>query len=113
MKKVCCISITLFLLLAAVGALLLISDRSDSGEFPQEMCAEDGPCRIRAGAGVEFEAVGWLERGEHVTVTDLVEGTDGRSWWYRVDRRSLPENAGITAGKYYIRGDLLEPVQYE
>lgn len=75
--------------------------------YPQEMIVSMPVCRIREGAGEEFQVIGLLGEGEVVTVLEKKEGTDGRMW-YLLDQKSLPEPSDPSVEACYIRADLLQ-----
>lgn len=76
-------------------------------EFPRTMYVGVTVCRIRAGAGEEFDVVGLLGEGEKLITLQETEGKDNQSW-YRIDKKSLPEGLDVSSvEECYIRSDLL------
>lgn len=63
-------------------------------------------CRIRAGAGGNFEVMGLLAKGERVVVLERKAGKDGQTW-YKLDTASLAEELEISGEEVHIRSDLL------
>lgn len=76
-------------------------------EFPRKMTVCMPVCRIREGAGEEFQVVGLLGEGETVNVLGKKEAADGQMW-YLLDRESLPQKIDASVKVCYVRGDLLE-----
>lgn len=81
-------------------------DEQENEDFPREMVVSMPVCRIREGAGEEFQVIGLLGEGEVVTVLGKKEGIDGRMW-YLLDQESLPEAPDPAVEACYIRADLL------
>ena len=77
-------------------------------EYPKTMHVAVNACKVRNGAGVEFELVGKLRQGEIVIVLDVAEDQNNQTW-YKIDSKSLPkdERSWISAEEYYVRSDLL------
>lgn len=73
---------------------------------PQTMYVSADVCKVRSGAGEEFDTVGLLAKEAPVLVLDKTIGKDAQSW-YRIDKVSLPEDSDIPTEEYYIRSDLL------
>lgn len=53
-----------------VSAQYLSFDLDSVRPEPRQAVVTDGPLNIRAGAGTSYDAIGTLQRGDHVTVTD-------------------------------------------
>lgn len=76
-------------------------------EFPQTVYVGDRVCRIRAGAGEEFDVVGLLAEGEELIILEAAEGKDDQMW-YRIDKESLTEDMDVSSVEdCYIRSDLV------
>lgn len=76
-------------------------------EFPQTMYVGVKVCKIRAGAGEEFDVVGLLGEGDKLIALQETEGKNNQNW-YRIDKGSLPEGLDVSsAEECYIRSDLL------
>lgn len=75
--------------------------------FPQEMTVAMPVCKIREGAGEEFQVVGLIGEGEIVTVLGKKEGINGQMW-YLLDKESLTEQSEASVKECYIRADLLQ-----
>lgn len=75
-------------------------------ERPQTMYVSADTCRVRAGAGEEFDTVGLLAKEEQVVAVEATTG-EGDQIWYRIDKTSLPEDLDLPADECYIRSDLL------
>lgn len=103
-KKISCLAGAI-LLVAAVGIFWAVNGRG-TGEYPQTMRVCENVCKVRAGAGEAYETVGLIAEEEVVTVLELVEGENGKTW-YRLDKESLPKDMDIAADDCYIRSDLL------
>ncbi|MBD5492773.1 MAG: peptidase, M56 family protein [Lachnospiraceae bacterium] len=78
----------------------------DAKTYPLTMYVNCLVCKVRDGAGEEFKVVGLMAEEEEVTVLEMIEGSGNRSW-YRIDKKSLPEDMDISAEECYIRSDLL------
>ena len=74
--------------------------------YPRTMYVNCLVCKVRDGAGEEFKVVGLMAEEEEVTVLEMIEGSGNQSW-YRIDKKSLPEDMDIFAEECYIRSDLL------
>lgn len=73
---------------------------------PQTMYVNANVCKIRAGAGENFNTVGLLAKETPVIVLDKAAGKDTQTW-YRIDKASLPAELEIDVEECYIRSDLL------
>ncbi len=93
------------IIVAIIGIFWAVNGQ-DIEAFPQTMYVCQNVCRVRVGAGESFDAVGLLAKEDMVTVLDLVEGENGKTW-YRLDKDSLPTDMDIEAEECYIRSDLL------
>lgn len=91
---------------AETGAGVTETDEQENEDFPREMTVSMPVCRIREGAGEEFQVIGLLGEGEVVTVLGKKEGADGRLW-YLLDQESLAEQPYPSVEECYIRADLL------
>lgn len=78
-----------------------------AGTRPRTMYVNADVCKLRAGAGEEFDTVGLLAKEEPVIVLDKTTGEDTQTW-YKIDTASLPEDLEIPMDECYIRSDLLE-----
>lgn len=92
---------------AETGVGVTEADEQENEDFPREMTVSMPVCRIREGAGEEFQVIGLLGEGEVVTVLEKKEGADGRLW-YLLDQESLPEQPDPSVEECYIRADLLQ-----
>ncbi|MDE6845211.1 MAG: SH3 domain-containing protein [Lachnospiraceae bacterium] len=92
--------------LLIVFGIFLIYNLCFPKEYPQTMHVVVAACKVRAGAGHEFDIVGVLPQGETVTVLGIAED-DEHYTWYKIDPRRLPEDKIIDSEEYYIRSDLL------
>ena len=77
-------------------------------EYPQTMHAAVMACKVRNGAGVEYDCVGFLQKGDVVIVLGVAEDQNNQIW-YKIDPKSVQkdERAWESAEEYYIRSDLL------
>ena len=76
-------------------------------EFPKTAHVDAPVCRIRVGAGEEFEVVGLLAEGEELIILEAAEGEDDQTW-YRIDKESLTEDMDVLSVEdCYIRSDLV------
>ena len=76
-------------------------------KFPQTAYVDAPVCRIRAGAGEEFDVVGLLAEGEELIILEAAEGEDDQTW-YRIDKESLTEDMDVSSVEdCYIRSDLV------
>ncbi len=91
---------------AETGIGVTAADEQENGVFPREMVVNMPVCRIRAGAGEEFQVVGMIGEGERVTVLEKKEGTGGEMW-YLLDQKSLTEKPDPAVEMCFIRADLL------
>lgn len=106
MKKKAGVLAGAVVLVLAVAVIFLTINRRGVREYPQTMHVANDICRIRAGAGEEFEVVGLLAKGERVMVLERKAGKDGQIW-YRLDTSSLAEELELSGEEVYIRSDLL------
>lgn len=91
-----------------IFGIFLIINICAPKEYPKTMHVAVNACKVRNGAGVEFELVGKLRQGEIVIVLDVAEDQNNQTW-YKIDSKSLPkdERSWISAEEYYVRSDLL------
>lgn len=101
-KKLWCVTGVLLLVIAGIVIFAGVHNRK---AFPQTMYVNVNVCKVRAGAGEEFDAVGLLAAEEQVTALEEVKGKNGQTW-YRIDEEVLAEN-GEAVDECFIRSDLL------
>ena len=76
-------------------------------EFPKTAYVDAPVCRIRVGAGEEFEVVGLLAEGDELIILEAAEGEDDQTW-YRIDKESLTGDMDVLSVEdCYIRSDLV------
>lgn len=103
-KRIGCLAGLLALLAAVIVPWAV--NRQGTGTYPETLEAANHVCRIRAGAGQEFDVVGLLAQGDTVVALEMKEGSDGQTW-YKLDRASLPADLDPAVEECYIRSDLL------
>lgn len=91
--------------LAGLGIFFVLS-LCIAGMQPRIMYVNTDVCKVRSGAGEEFDTVGLLAKEEPVIVLDKTSGKDTQTW-YRIDTASLPEDLELPMDECYIRSDLL------
>lgn len=89
-----------------IAVVILVMHGRSAGDFPQTMYVAENICKIRAGAGQEYEVVGLLAKGESVVAWEMKEAKDGQTW-YKLDTASLAEELDLAGKECYIRSDLL------
>lgn len=89
-----------------IAVVILTMHGRGDGDFPQTMYVAENVCKIRAGAGHEYEVVGMLAKGERVVALEMKEAKDGQTW-YKLDTASLAEEMELAGKECYIRSDLL------
>lgn len=93
-------------LLVVFSIFLLFTLRSSTG-YPQTMRVAVMACKVRSGAGVEFDLVGWLTEDETVTVLGVAEDKNNQTW-YKIDKRCIADSPNAAdADECYVRSDLL------
>lgn len=90
----------------AVFGMLFICYLCMTNERPQTMYVTADVCKVRAGAGEDFDTIGLLAKEDPVIVLDTTAGKDAQTW-YKINPSSLPEDLDISNEECYIRSDLL------
>lgn len=90
----------------ATFGMLFICYICMTNERPRTMYVNTDVCKVRAGAGEEFDTIGLLAKEDPVIVLDTTTGKDAQTWC-KIDQASLPEDLDISNDECYIRSDLL------
>lgn len=93
-------------LLVMFGIFLLVTFCSSTG-YPQTMRVAVMGCKVRSGAGTEFDLVGWLTQDETVIVLGVAEDKNNQTW-YKIDKKCIADSSeAANAEECYVRSDLL------
>lgn len=93
-------------LLVVFGIFLFITFRSSTG-YPQTMRVAVMGCKVRNGAGTEYDLVGWLTQDETVIVLGVAEDNNNQTW-YKIDKKCIADSPEtVYVEECYVRSDLL------
>lgn len=93
--------------LLVVFSIFLLGTFCSSTGYPQTMHVAVMACKVRSGAGTEFDLVGWLTEDETVTVLGVAEDKNNQTW-YKIDKKCIADSPeAAEAEECYVRSDLL------